>query len=119
VVATRAGILDDLPWNLGERVTAGSPVAIELAGSAPYARVYIPQPYRIHLKVGDQLPVHVEGLQTPFIGKVRRIANEPAFSPYYALNQAERARLMYLAEIQLSDDAKELPNGLPVQAQLP
>jgi HlyD family secretion protein len=36
VRATRAGILDNLPWNLGERVTMGSPVAIVLAGEAPF-----------------------------------------------------------------------------------
>jgi HlyD family secretion protein len=34
-VATRDGILDNLPWNLGERVTLGSPVAVVLAGLAP------------------------------------------------------------------------------------
>ncbi|MFT6919328.1 MAG: HlyD family secretion protein, partial [Cognaticolwellia sp.] len=35
ITAKRDGILDNLPWNLGERVTAGSPVAIVLAGKAP------------------------------------------------------------------------------------
>ena len=44
ITAKRDGILDNLPWNLGERVTAGSPVAIVLAGKAPFARVYIPEP---------------------------------------------------------------------------
>ncbi len=28
ILSTRDGILDNLPWNLGERVTTGSPVAI-------------------------------------------------------------------------------------------
>ena len=32
ILATRDGILDNLPWNLGERVTLGSPLAIVLAG---------------------------------------------------------------------------------------
>ena len=35
IVATRDGVLDSLPWNLGERVTVDSPVAILLAGQAP------------------------------------------------------------------------------------
>lgn len=34
ILATSDGILDNLPWNLGERVTMGSPLAIVLAGKA-------------------------------------------------------------------------------------
>jgi HlyD family secretion protein len=117
--ATRDGILDNLPWNLGERVTMGSPLAIVLAGKAPYARVYIPEPYRVKVKIGDELNVYVDGLTASIKGKVRWIANEPAFSPYFALNQDERARLMYLAEVQLPDNQQQLPNGLPAQVQLP
>ena len=119
VVATRDGLLDNLPWNLGERVTLGSPLAIVLAGAAPYARIYVPEPYRVNITVGDSLVIHVDGLEQTITGKVRWIATEPAFSPYYALNQEERARLMYLAEVQLSDSYAELPNGIPVQVELP
>lgn len=119
VRANRDGILDNLPWNLGERVTAGSPVAIVLAGKAPYVRAYIPEPYRVRLKVNDILVVNIDGLDKPINGTLRWIANEPAFSPYYALNQQERSRLMYLAEVQLPDSAESLPSGIPAQVVLP
>lgn len=119
VRATRDGILDNLPWNLGERVTAGSPLAIVLAGNAPYARVYIPEPYRVKVNVGDELAVHVDGLDGPITGNLRWIATDPAFTPYYALNQEERSRLMFLAEVQLPDNQAHLPNGVPAQVQLP
>ncbi len=119
IIATRDGILDDLPWNLGERVTIGSPIAIILAGKAPYARVYIPETYRVKIKVGQKLTVHIDGLAQAIDGTVRWVANEAAFSPYYALNQKDRSRLMYLTEIQLADKYSDLPNGLPVQVELP
>ncbi len=119
ILATRDGILDNLPWNLGERVTTGSPVAIVLAGKAPYARIYVPEPYRVKVKVGDQLVVHVDGLQKTLTGTLRWISTEAAFTPYYALNQEERARLMYLAEVQLPDSEAHLPNGVPAQVELP
>lgn len=119
ITATRDGILDNLPWNLGERVTTGSPLAIVLAGKAPFARIYIPEPYRIKLKINDTLAVHVDGLKKPITGTLRWIATEPAFTPYYALNQEERSRLMYLAEVQLPDSAASLPNGIPAQVELP
>ncbi len=119
ITAKRDGLLDNLPWNLGERVTAGSPVAIVLAGNAPFARVYIPEPYRIKIKAGDKLTVMVDGLSTPLKGTVRWISSEPAFTPYYALNQAERANLMYLAEVLLPDSAADLPMGVPAQVLMP
>lgn len=119
ILSTRDGILDNLPWNLGERVTTGSPVAIVLAGKAPFARIYVPEPYRVKVKVGDQLLVHVDGLDETLTGKLRWISTEAAFTPYYALNQEERSRLMYLAEVQLPDDQAYLPNGVPAQVELP
>ncbi|MDO6710308.1 HlyD family efflux transporter periplasmic adaptor subunit [Aliiglaciecola sp. 2_MG-2023] len=119
IVATRDGRLDNLPWNLGERVTMGSPVAIVLAGEAPYARIYVPEPYRVKIKAGDTLPIHVDGLSETINGTVRWISIEAAFTPYYALNQEERARLMYLAEVQLPVEYADLPNGIAVQVELP
>ncbi|MGB0936362.1 MAG: HlyD family secretion protein [Colwellia sp.] len=119
VTAKRTGILDSLPWNLGERVTAGSPVAIVLAGEVPFARVYIPQPYRVNVKAGDTLPVLVDGLTEQIQGTVRWVSLEPAFTPYYALNQSERSNLMYLAEVLLPQSMSELPSGIPAQVVLP
>ncbi len=119
ITATRDGILDNLPWNLGERVSAGSPLAIVLAGKAPFARIYIPEPYRVKVKIGDKLLVHVDGLDKTITGELRWISSEPAFSPYYALNQDQRSRLMYLAEVQLPDSEADLPNGVPAQVELP
>ena len=111
-------MLDSLPWNLGERVTVGSPLAIVLAGSSPYARIYVPERYRVKLSVGDALVVHVDGIDKAIQGRLRWIASEPAFTPYYALNQQERSRLMYLAEVQLPDSESHLPNGIPAQVEM-
>lgn len=119
IVASRDGILDSLPWNLGERVTMGSPVAILLAGNAPFARVYVPEPYRVKVKQGDTLTIRIDGLDKPLDGTVRWISSEPAFTPYYALNQEQRSRLMYLAEVDLPASAESLPSGVPAQVLLP
>jgi HlyD family secretion protein len=117
VVATRDAYLDSLPWNIGERVTAGATVALLLASDRPYARVYVPEPWRTRLHVGDRLPVKVDGITEPFTGELRWIASDPAFTPYYALNAGDRARLMYLAEFDL-EDGSDLPTGVPAQVLL-
>lgn len=117
--ASRDGVLDSLPWNLGERVSAGSPVAVLLTGDAPFARVYVPEPARVRVASGDEVTVRVDGLETPLRGTVRWISADPAFTPYYALNQEDRSRLMYLAEIDLPESAADLPVGVPVQVDMP
>ncbi|MGS0725798.1 hypothetical protein ACVBKF_06385, partial [Shewanella sp. 0m-11] len=83
------------------------------------ARIYVPEPYRVKININDSLLVHVDGVDDPIEGRVRWIANEPAFTPYYALNQEERSRLMYLAEVQLPDSSALLPSGVPAQVEMP
>ncbi|MBO9433282.1 HlyD family efflux transporter periplasmic adaptor subunit [Ruegeria sp. R13_0] len=119
VVATRDGVLDSLPWNLGERVTTGSPVAVLVTGQTPYARVYVPEPHRVKLKPGDTLEVNVDGLDAPLDGVVRWISDDASFTPYYGLNQDDRTRLVYLAEIDLPTASPDLPAGVPVQVPMP
>ena len=117
VVATRDAYLDSLPWNVGERVNTGATLAIMLAGDEPYARVYVPEPYRARLHIGDTYPIHIDGVANILQGTLRWIATEPAFTPYYALNASDRSRLVYLAEFDL-EDAGLLPSGVPAQVLL-
>lgn len=119
IKATRDGALDRLPKYLGERTNTNDPIAILLTGAAPYARVYILEPARTQLRIGDVLNVHVDGYEKTIAGKLRWVSQDPAFTPYYGLNSRDRALLMYLAEIDLPESAKDLPSGLPVQVDIP
>ncbi|MBN7796375.1 HlyD family secretion protein [Parahaliea mediterranea] len=117
VTATRDALLDSLPWNVGERVPQGSTLAIMLADSRPFARVYVPEIHRAHLRVGMEVPVHVDGIDGALTGQLRWVATDPAFTPYYALNASDRSRLVYMAEFDLLD-GDGLPTGVPVQVDL-
>lgn len=117
IVATRDAYLDSLPWHVGERLTTGTTVALLLAQERPYARVYVPEPWRTRLRVGDRRPVRVDGVDQPLVGELRWIATDPAFTPYFALNAEDRARLVYLAEFEL-EDGEDLPTGVPAQVLL-
>jgi HlyD family secretion protein len=114
ILAPRAGRVDSLPYKLGDQAPVGAPVAILLAGDAPYARIYVPEQQRAGVRVGDAIQVFVAGREQPYAGKVRMIRSEPDFTPYYALIGDDAARLSYLAEVALGADAAELPAGLPV-----
>ena len=118
VIAPRAGRIDSLPFKLGDQPAIGAPLAIMLVGQAPYARVYVPEPQRANVKVGDRLRVQVDGREGSYVGTVRMIRSEPSFTPYFALSGDDAARLSYLAEVALGADAADLPAGLPVQVDL-
>ena len=117
IKATRDGYLDNMPYHVGERVNVGSVVAVLLANNSPYARVYVPEMWRVKLKVGDKLTVRVDGINKDLSGELRWIASTPSFTPYYALNAQDRSRLVYVAEVSLID-AEELPAGIPAQVFL-
>jgi HlyD family secretion protein len=118
IVAPRAGRVDSLPYRLGDQAPVGAPVAILLAGDAPYARIYVPEPQRTGLRVGDAVDVYVGKREAPYRGRVRTIRSEPSFTPYYALTGEDAERLSYLAEVALGKDASSLPAGLPVRVEL-
>lgn len=117
VVAPRAGRVDSLPYKLGDQAPVGSPLAILLVGDAPYARVYVPEPTRTQVKVGQPARVFVDGRDSAISGRVRMIRSEPSFTPYYALSGRDAQRLSYLAEITLDKAGADLPAGVPVRVE--
>jgi HlyD family secretion protein len=118
--APRAGVIDALPYELGERPPAGATVIVLLAGEAPYARVYVPEPVRAGVAPGLLAEVRIDGVAEPFAGTVRWVASEASFTPYYALTQRDRSRLSYVAEVTLTEPrAADLPTGVPVEVDFP
>ncbi|MEX2469762.1 MAG: HlyD family efflux transporter periplasmic adaptor subunit [Pseudohongiellaceae bacterium] len=115
ITAPIAALVDSLPFEPGERPAAGAVVAVLLTGEQPYARVYIPEPQRVNVRVGSELPVHIDGREAPVPGTVRRIASEATFTPYFALTERDRSRLSYVAELTLPPQPERLPDGVPVQ----
>ncbi|WP_081848048.1 HlyD family secretion protein [Microbulbifer sp. HZ11] len=130
--APRAGVVDSIPFKLGDQAPVGGALVILLSGVTPYARVYVPQSLRRNIAVGGRARVTLDSRavrantlkkdaaqnrHTVFDGRVRMVRNEPSFTPYYALTGDDVARLSYIAEIQLRKGvgADRLPAGLPLQ----
>jgi HlyD family secretion protein len=117
VVAPRDARVDSLPYRLGDQAPVGAPLVVLLVGEAPYARIYVPEPIRARVQVGDAARVYVDGVEGALAGRVRMVRSEPSFTPYYALTGEDAARLSYLAEVSLGDVASELPAGIPVRVE--
>ena len=115
-----AGVVEALPFEVGERPRIGSTAAIVLARAPTYARVHISEPVRTRVNSGTRAEVRIDGYAQAFPARVRWVSADAAFTPYFALSQHDRSRLSYVAEIDLiGDDVGRLPVGVPVQVTFP
>jgi HlyD family secretion protein len=89
-----------------------------LSGTQAYARVYVPEQLRVHVKPGSDATLFVDGLSEAIPGRVRWVASEAAFTPYFALTERDRGHLTYLAKIDISEQRDRLPDGVPVEVDL-
>lgn len=114
-----AGFLDQLPYEIGERVPAGGVVAVIVADDNPWVRVWLPARAVTRVVLGQEAKVRIEGLDGWFDGKVEHISREPEFTPHYALTERESAHLVYETKIRLTDPKRDLPPGVPAWVRIP
>jgi HlyD family secretion protein len=116
VVAHRAGKVDSFPYKLGDKPPMNAVLTTVLAGDKPWARVYLPEAWLGLVSQGSEALLTVDGISSAFKGRIRFISSVASFTPYYALSENDRSRLMFVAEIDLLEEtAKKLPLGIPVQ----
>lgn len=113
-----AGLVDSRLFEVGERPAPGQPVMVLLPGTQPYAQVYVAEEARVRVRAGDTASVFVDGLQQGLNGRVRWVASEAMFTPYFALTERDRHHLSYQAKIELDFDGERLPDGVPVEVEL-
>jgi len=117
-LAPSDGVIDSLLFEPGERPVPGQPMAILLSGQQAYARVYIPESLRVRVRPGTNARVYVDGLEGSLSGRVRWVASESAFTPYFALTERDRGRLSYAAKVDIVDADERLPDGVPVEVEI-
>ncbi|MBZ0113867.1 MAG: HlyD family efflux transporter periplasmic adaptor subunit [Thermoanaerobaculia bacterium] len=112
-----AGIIDALPYEVGEVPGAGAPVATVISSGPAWVRVYLPQDTLAQTSIGLPARIEVDGLDRSLGGCVRFVASEATFTPYYSLSEHDRHRLSYVGEIVLlADQEIGLVTGIPVRA---
>lgn len=112
------GVVDSLPFEVGEVPRKGDVLAVILMGGQPLARVYVPEQLRLAMSPGDEVSIAIDGMEQEITGRVRNISSNASFTPYYALVESDRRRLSYVAEITLPEMLERLPDGLPIELRL-
>jgi len=118
ITAPVDSVVDSRLFELGERPAPGQVVLILLPDEQPYARVFVPEHLRVQVSAGMPAVIYVDGLGTAIEGRVRWVASEAAFTPYYALTERDRGHLTYLAKVDIVEARERLPDGVPVEVDL-
>ncbi len=117
-VAPVDSVVDSLLFEVGERPAVGQPMAILLSGKQPHARVFVTESLRVRVAPGTRARLFVDGLEQALDGRVRWVANEAAFTPYFALTEHDRGRLSFAAKVDVLNRDERLPDGVPVEVEL-
>jgi HlyD family secretion protein len=119
LIAPVDGTIESLPFEIGERPSAGASVVTLLAQAPTYARIHVSASIRAKLSIGAEALIRLDSTEEPLQGKLRWISTRAAFTPYFALNQHDRSRLSYLAEVDVVDNPSQLLVGVPVEVIFP
>ncbi len=116
--AHAAGVVDQLPFEAGERAPAGGVVAVLQTEDRPWVRVWLPARAVARVTGAATAEIEIEGLERSLQGRLDEVAREPEFTPHYALTERESAHLVYRARIVLTDAPADLRPGLPARVKL-
>jgi HlyD family secretion protein len=101
----------------GEVLAAGIPVLSLGDARHAWVRVYVTAPVFAAIRVGDAVPVTIDGLAgEAFQARVTALATAAEFTPRVALTEKERADLLFGVKLELSDSTGRLKAGLPATA---
>lgn len=112
-----AGVVDQLPYEVGERVPTGGIVAVVLADEDPWVRVWLPARAVDRVAPVTEVGVRIEGMARRLRGRIEDVSREPEFTPHYALTERKSAHLVHATRIVLVDAPEDLRPGLPAQVR--
>ncbi len=119
ITAPVAGVVDQIPFDRGERVPAAAVVAVLLRDDLPWVRIWVPARAVAQLGPGAAATVRIDGIARSLQGRVLDVSREPEFTPHYALTERERVYLVYEARVAISDPPPDLRPGVPASVTIP
>ena len=111
------GVVDQLPFDVGERVPAGAVLAVVLSDDDPWVRVWVPERSAARVAPGTPAWIEIDGIGT-LHGKVLDVAREPQFTPHFALTERDRVHLVYQTRVTILDAPASLRPGVPASVTL-
>lgn len=105
IVSPTNAILEVLNVKPGDVVAPNRPVATLILPDHLWVRVYVPQPWLGHIKLGDKVGVKVDAFpDRNFQGAIEQISRVAEFTPRNTQTVAERSKQVFAVKIRLPTD---------------
>lgn len=105
----------DTLYQIGEYVTAGTPVLALLPPENLKIRFFVAEAAFAQLKTGDPVEVGITGMPAR-AAKINYLSAKPEYTPPILYNRENRAKLVFMVEAVFTDPsaARDLHPGQPV-----
>ncbi len=116
--APTGGLIFDTLFQPGEWIAAGRPAIVLLPPRNIKVRAFAPQAVVAKIRIGDTVPVTVDGTPAPCRGTVSYISPQAEYTPPVIYNRDNRQKLVYLVEVSFDPSiGTGLHPGQPVDVR--
>ncbi len=116
--APKAGLIFDTLFREGEWVAAGKPVLMLLPPANIKVRAFVSETEVGALRVGQEARVTVDGVATPFDGRISYISQRAEYTPPVIYSRESRSKLVFMIEFHFDPAvAAKMHPGQPVDVR--
>ena len=119
IAAPSDSTLEVLSVKVGDVLAPNQQVATLLLPHI-WVRVYVPEPWLGHIKLGDSVKLRVDGHPgKDFTGVVEQIARQAEFTPRNVQTAEERVKQVFGIKVRLDNSNGDLRAGMSVDVSFP
>ena len=113
-------VLEVLNVKVGDVVAPNQPVATLLLTNHIWVRVFVPEPWLGHIKLGDTVKVRVDSFPgKDFAGAVEQIQRSAEFTPRNVQTVGERVKQVFGVKVRLDKAEGQLRAGMAADVAFP
>jgi multidrug resistance efflux pump len=119
VNAPADAVVEVLQARPGDLIGPNSPVATLVEVDRLFVRVYVSEPDLMRVRLGDEVPVHVDGAPgESFRGRIEHIASRGEFTPRNIQTRSEREHQVFAVRVRLDNTARKLRAGMAADVNI-
>ena len=120
LAAPSAGSVEVLAVKPGDVLEPGREALTLLLTDHLWVRVYVPQPWLVRIKPGQNVSVRTDAIPgRDFPGVIEQVAREAEFTPRNVQTPADRIQQVFAVKVRLTDPAGALRAGMSAEVRVP
>jgi HlyD family secretion protein len=119
ITAPTGGMITTLYFHAGEAIPPLGNIVELLQTKELDVKIYVSAALVTRLKIGQQLPVRLEGETTEIPAHIQWISSQAEFTPKTVLTPETRSSLVYAVQLRLENADGKLKQGMPVEVKIP